>query len=434
MKHIFAVITALFVMGLSFLYPIKAHAAYPSDDTGTWEEYCRSSWGNQEPTNYFYAEMDTGTSRHLFYSEIKSTGSVTEENGIITIITGKSSVWFTYYDDTSNGGSNTFSSKKGYQIDTNTNTLYVIKSDNTIETPYASRPALAEKYPVWTITDWGSDWYTPPPEPLNLQFSFSPSMSGNISRSQTINGHNYTADTLDLTVSNLGDNAQWAMFIVPHGDNITIPALQWDNSQIWIGNPIFAYVKDEWCYDHFEPVSSIDVDTTSFMPSAIHFIGSNNTKYYNINWSSMKLQANTSYDVVCYAALNDRGDSAVSFSNTYVYEEVYRSNFSITDPATFIQDNEGDGGYSWDSDADNSTLLSMKKATQDSFGNFAVNNNGKWYTNTSVNSSLNTNQAFGNYFGLLNGVLGFFPAPFYALLIAGLSAVVVIGIIKAVTH
>lgn len=433
MNKVFAVLAALFVGALSFLYPIKANAAIAENVSSDTHLSLLTNFSYDSDTEYFISwdvEVNANTKRTyaIKWTKVTDVSNLLSLNDNVlyfdTPLQVNNIYYVTYVGSTFTTPTYT-GNANGYDLrwDFTNFTFDWLKADGSSQYSSAHCGSLLS---FTTNFDFPSD--------LDLEFSFSPSMSGSISRSQLINGHNYTTDSLDVTVTNNGLNAQWALFIVPHGESITIPALQWDNSQIWVGNSIYAFVKDEWCYDHFEPVGNLDVDTTSFMPSALHYISTGSTLYYHLNWSSMKLYADTSYDLVCYAALNDRGDSAVSFSNTYQYSEVYRSNFTISDPADFVATNEGDSGYSWDNSVDNSSLLSMKKATQDAFGNFAVNYSGQWRGNTSINSSLNTNQAFGGFFNFIRSVMSFFPNEYLALIFIGLSALVVLGIIKAVSH
>jgi hypothetical protein len=467
MKRFFAIIAAVFIAALSFALPITARAydvnTYDFNNNGTspFSDYIQysSDYTNRLVIGDNWLYVNFGSTRTnpngttpagtAFFTWNDSDVNVSYDDStgyfLISSISNDTSVKpISYYIESGYFRSN--SAPTVHDIDKLTGTehhIYFNPSTGDIYFTSALQNSLSTRFHgIWNYSGYDLIYYEgqsygsafDTSAHVNLSFTFAPTMSGTVSRQQTINGHNYTSDTLDLTVTNNGDNAQWALFIVPHGENITIPALQWDNSKIWTGPSIFTFVRDEWCFDHFEPVGDFDVDTTQLMPSALHYIASYSSKSYNINWNSMKLSANTSYDLVCYAALNDRGDNAVSFSNTYTYEEVYRSAFTITDPATYNPDNTGDNGYSWDNDNDNSGLLSMRKASQDSFGNFYVNYPNNSYTNNKISASVNSQQAFGNYFNFITTILSFFPAPYLSLILIGISAMVVIGIIKVVTH
>lgn len=440
MKYLISLITALFVMGIAFLYPVTtAHAVTtitynenPSD-TDTYFWFCQTYGGTSKSFYWCYpasmnVQVDTYTSNGFTYYDL--VGNYTCPTNWWNMRTG------TNYSGRSSSGLGLIA------INHETGEIHAFRWDDTTEIDLYQDGRAVASYDIRSdntfyaydfVNNGGLTWQSniPEPNPLDLDVTFTPTLSGEVSRSTVVNGINYTSDTFNMAVTNNGQNAQFAMFIVPQGDSITIPSLQWSTSDIYSGNPVFVYVKDEWIYDSltFDALNS----SSAFKPSCLHYLAAGQTMSYDIAWSSMKLTPNTSYDVVVYGAVSDSPDY-VSLNTSLEYEEVYRSTFSMSSVATFNPDNDLTDNYSWDNSKDNKELFTISKATQDNWGNFAVNNNGgKWYGSSNINSSLNTNQAFGTFFSFFSSVLSFFPAQYLTLIFIGLSALIVIGIIKAVS-
>ena len=263
------------------------------------------------------------------------------------------------------------------------------------------------------------------PAGLDIDVLFTPELSGNVSRSYNSNGLSYNSDKFIMEVTNNSDNAQFAMFIVPSGDDITIPALQWSTSDIYSGNPVFVYVKDEWIYDS---LTIGDFSSSSFKPSVLHYIKENETKYYEIAWASMDIEPNTSYDVVVYAAESD-SDYYVSLNTSLEYEEVYRSTFYMSNPASYNPDNDITDNYSWNSSIDHKDLFDITKAQQDQWGNFYVNNNNSVKGYLSFNS---VSDIISSFMAFLKATFAYLPDGIQLTFYIGLTSLVVLAIIKKV--
>ena len=74
----------------------------------------------------------------------------------------------------------------------------------------------------------------------DISFEFSPTMSGTVSRKQTINGESFTSDSLNMYVSNSGSDGQFAMFIVPTGQSVTFPEDLTENNAGFTSYPFIS--------------------------------------------------------------------------------------------------------------------------------------------------------------------------------------------------
>lgn len=416
-------------MGINFLYPITANAAITSlphmTTTHLYDDWSENEINSDE---YYYIAFDTyRSSNNKYYTTWFRWKK--EYNTIGENFYNDGSVY--YFTLPSGNGVRFYSSRTTYDgsyitrstSDNSGTVVFIFDFENNT---YRFQRPNGNIDAAETLINWETN-YTPP-SPIDLDITFNPAMTGIVSRSYTSGGIEYTSNKFTMTVENNGENAQFAMFIVNHGDDITIPAMSWNTSDLYSGNPVFVYVKDEWIIDDL----TMNASTQSYKPSCFHWIGTAQTKTYEIAWSSLNLLANTNYDVVVYAA--NPSTDVVSLDWNIPYYEVYRSTFNMSNPAVFNAENNETDNYSWNPNVDNKDLFSLSKATQDQWGNFAITGNGNWLGNTHVNSSLNIQQAFGSFFQFLRSIFSFFPAPYQTLLFIGLSALVVIGIVKVVSH
>lgn len=351
---------------------------------------------------------------------------------------------FVYYD--SFGLKHYTRSVAAVQFDFNDNVVYALDSDlNYIRlSGYDSNITSCQ----FANFETNFEEYDPNANSLSLDVSFKPTLSGTISRKQTIDGKEYTSTTLDMYVTNNGNDAQFAMFIVPKGDNITFPNHLVADNQGFIGNPVFVYVSDEW--------SSFNVGllgNSVYSPCSWHTVPKGfKNQLYSISWSQMLLQPNAEYDCVVYGCLNDTAvqtNTSSQWEMRPVYtvssslgevKEVYRSTFSISDPAEFNPNYVDEAGTShpWNPNADNSNLFNVASAYRDDNGNVVIKgqsaNGGFDLISPDISSgSVNINNTFGNFFGFFTSIFGFLPSPWIGIITLGLSAIVIAAIIKKVT-
>ena len=326
------------------------------------------------------------------------------------------------------------------QLNFNNNTGYVIDTDGN---GFYGGAYINE----FTFENFDTDLPQYQPNLLNLAVSFNPSMSGTVSRNQTINGKEYESKTLDLSISNNGSTAQWAMFIVPHGETVSFPSTTLEDNKGFTGNPVFVYVADEW--------SSFNVGMTGsavYAPCSWHTIPAGfQNQTYSISWSQMCLQANTEYDVIVYGCLNDTAlqtNTSSQWEMRPVYtvssdlsgvEQVYKSTFTISDPAEFNPNyvDESGASHSWNPNTDNSNLFNVSSAYRDDYGNIVIRgqtNGGNNVLSPGLSvDNMNVNSLFGDTFKFFNIILSMFPLAWVSLITIGLGAIVAIAIIKKVT-
>ena len=339
-------------------------------------------------------------------------------------------------------------SASAIQFDFNNNSVYALDADSN----YIQISGYDSSVTSCQFGNFETNFeeYDPNANSLSLDVSFKPTLSGTISRKQTIDGKEYTSTTLDMYVTNNGNDAQFAWFILPKGGSLSFPSLAEYNSQGFVGNPVFAYVSQEWT-DYTEGFNGSAV----LAPSSWHAIPSGYiNQLYSVSWSQMMLSPNTEYDCVVYACLNvnpinttddpnsswevRRIDTVTCALNDV--QEVYRSTFSISDPAEFNSSyvDEANQSYPWNPNADNSSLFNISNAYTDDTGNIVIRGQTRGGADTSSWSAWgdvsnnNMNNIFRSYFSFLNGAMNCFPKAFLQLLTLGLSGLIVLGIIKVV--
>ena len=363
MKHFFAVITALFVMGISFLYPITAYADLAVSD-GYTNDYTLESANDL----YIYLSMTTNKFSKDFYVRIPSTSvndlEVTQEGQLMEFDFSDCANTRIYwrYNQNNVASYNGSGGSSGYF-----DTLYVNTVTGQVNAYLAQSPvalydvgrspaaSYTSNYPNYVSYNYLTDTCTfdtnwTAPNPLNLDFTFNPALSGTVNRTTTVSGIDYTADKFSMSVYNGGENARFAMFIVPTGDTVSFSYGGWDSTMEISSNPVFAFVTDEWTSSGAN-FDNLSMTNQTYSPSFLHYIASGGYQSYEIAWSSMNLSANTSYDVVCYGCLGSGGsyDGQSGMALNDEFEEVYRRTFSVVNPAVYSPDNDITSNYSWDS-------------------------------------------------------------------------------------
>lgn len=307
---------------------------------------------------------------------------------------------------------------------------------------------------------------------LNVDVSFEPVLTDVFSRKVVKDGKVITLESINVSITNNSSfPIQYAWFIVSHGENFILsPDKSFDspNGKVYSGNPAYAYVTDEWCYLPKHDGTGKGGIVNTYTPSTWHYISSNSKDDITVSFSQMKLFQNANYDVFVYAVRNDKDSVCVipfnqsSFQQGYNEEYmidffkaelVYSSIFSITDPAEFNPSLNDNGSYAFD--PDDKTLFNRASAYKDDNGEVVIKKVDtdkfisspdswgseydsdawdKYYkSQNTVSSDINQlSLNFSSFFRFVNTVFSYFPKNFQSVFILGLTACVVLGILKVV--
>jgi hypothetical protein len=366
---------------------------------------------------------------------------ISSYDGVYTLIV-PDRIEFSLY----NQFTNQVSGKNFHELvfDSNNNKLYLYDSNHNLCTSYMFLDSniLSTDFIYYDLITNIFDIV--PSNPLNLSISFEPDLSGTVSRTSVHNGKEYTSTTLDLHVTNNGDDAQFSMFIVPSGDDITFPDSIITNNQGFIGSPVYAYVTDEWLAFSVAGFQG----NALYAPCVWHTVPSGYVnQIYHIPWNHMSLDKSISYDVVVYACSNtitgvEKGVDA-DLSDVV---EIYRSTFTITDPAAYDPSGDAFGDHPWNPDEDHTSLWNTSSAFRDDNGNVVIKGQTRegggyvltekgfvtldTFSSSSMSSSIR--RGFDNFLGFVNYIFNRLPGDLSTIYKYGYLSVVVLCIIKAV--
>jgi len=438
LKRFFLLLSSLFcavlVIFSPLVKPIKAHAAYSSS---------LSDFSHNPNDNYYiFFSFDNDNYCYGWYfsiSKINYNSNMVSWNGNIATFNNNQRTSFYLFRDSSHNYSGSDNSISSISIDFTTKKIVnVVNHDfpgndfKNLTNYYDTKNG--EMYFGDTLDTNIPDLV--PPEPLNLDFDFTPYMSGSVNRSITQNNVLYDSPGLNIYCTNNGENAQFCLFIVNHGDDISFTSQINSNygysNQGFIGSPVYAFVTDEWVTVDTGLATPIYLDSY-YQASIWHYVAAGDT-YYNVApWSNMNLHKDTQYDLVCYACLNDVPQGYSSLSCGDSVEEVYRTTFSMFNPAVYNPtDVSVSGVYPWNNESQTNDIFNHSSAYQDSTGKITIRSeygNSSFYGN-GVQSASSLNTYFKDYFAFINGGLSCFPSVFLTILSAGITGVVVIGIVK----
>lgn len=312
--------------------------------------------------------------------------------------------------------------------------------------------------------------------PLDVSVSFSPELHGAFTRTRTDRGQTVTLDNFSFIVSNNSKfPVQYLMaiyrddeFFRPFNDDaLSAQAATKFNGKTYTGNPTYVYVKDEWIY---LPHGTQGVITAN-APSSWHYLQSGEAESVTVAFNQVKLDINVNYTCVVYAIRNDSNYATVFTNyNTFQYPAcsdycvdvsglscVYTSQFNILNPAEF-NPNNNDNSYAFDVDdsllfnrangyidengevivdrVDTNSLANAGKDPNDPWSGYNPDHNAweVYYKNQNTVSSdidqLSNN--FSSFFKFVNKVFSYFPSNYQNVIILGLTAVVVLGVLKVV--
>lgn len=308
------------------------------------------------------------------------------------------------------------------------------------------------------------------PDAMNVSVEFHPELSGSIDRSETLPSGVVTyQDLFNFNViNNSNKGIQWYMAIVEEGYNIMFhqPAGIADSGEY--GADITEYSPSiKYIYLHTEDVyllknSAFYMD--GHVQSSLHQVAAHSESGLNlVKWDMVNLEKDKNYDVVVYAMFNNADKASFVYGltlyNQWVaqppefdnIQEVYRSTFSLTNPASYNPNSKIGGAIANDSDSDingiTKNLVGYSDYDDDGnpttvWGNYTYGRdigpsyNGSYYSSGSSGSA----GRFGQLMSLTSGAFGFFaavlklfPSSIYQVFILGFTALIIVAIIKKVT-
>lgn len=296
-----------------------------------------------------------------------------------------------------------------------------------------------------------------PSSGLNLSVSFTPNLNGSVVRTLKQNGvENAESNYFSMDIINSSTNGcQFFMAITNSTSEINFKTLS-NNGKVFNGScGDFCFISPEWfyCLPTGAPESKV------YGNSSFHYISSNSSYHRDFSWSQLDLKRDTFYNVLVYAVPNDFGCVSVidnglsSSSGTHSIdfdsiECVYRSSFTVLNPATYNPDDNSFGNVPNNTNSDYSSLFRYFDGYEDENGN----------VNIGDYDSLNTDGAFGSvpggshggsgifrgspytftsfldsaqsYLGFLNSVFNFFPTFIWGTISIGIFTIIIVGVIK----
>lgn len=331
--------------------------------------------------------------------------------------------------------------------------------------------------------------FEPATPTLDVDVQFSPSLSGIVTRQNVSdNGVSKLSNYFSMDITNNSSfDIQYRMRIF---DTTGKTVQNWEQGNIdrdylpdWESgfsindDGSFVFINDEWSL--VSPTIGGGV-VKALKPSEWHFISAGANIHQDFSWSQFNLQKDHTYMCQVFAIRNDLGcATALDGHNEGLYQKygdycidftqqvrVYETVFSITNPAVFNENDTtfgnkikngnwqgdkreysafedpttgntviGSGSVSDMRDLPNSVSLggSHGGGGYSTYHDAALNaqygvGSGSYQTNRSFSS---LNSYFGNYFGFLSSIIGFYPNPYQTLIMIGFAGLVVIGILKA---
>ncbi len=310
------------------------------------------------------------------------------------------------------------------------------------------------------------------PNNFNLDVTFTPYLSGELDRKIIQNGVEAESNYFSMNIENTsGLNGQFAVLIVDKGAQLsfqpTKTAQGLTGITIFDGKSIYSLLYDEWIYSPYgggrisSGHNSIEHEINS--KSVWHIVKGNSTYTRNFKWSQIPIEKGKEYDVVVCAMPTSYEKPTLSFLDLYNYPHyldisqcsvVYRSSFSVLNPVAYDAS---------DSEFGNTPNNGLTAAEQEANkGSAFVDDNGEvvvgdingWDTSKDLHDNWEPGiiekesggfdfdfsltslqgilgQATG-FFNFLGNVFSFFPSWFIAIILFGVSSLIVIAIVKAV--
>lgn len=298
-----------------------------------------------------------------------------------------------------------------------------------------------------------------PSKGLNLSVSFTPSLSGEVDRIVEQNGVQAESNYFSMSITNnSSQNAQFLMAIVPTGATPTFCG----NTLTSVGvefseSPIFFLMYKEWVYSPTITGSVSSqfraVESEYYQSSSWHIVGGNSTYTRQFNWQQINIKSDVTYDVVVIAIPTDFSKPSNVFSHSACEHyldsstgaEVYRSTFTIPNPATYDSTNTEFGNLSGTavgglSQADAYINDNGEAVVEDISSSDMLANRETWepgiitkdYADFSFDDLSSILSQSTSFFNFLATVFSFMPLWFWAIISFGITSLIIVGIIKAI--
>ena len=290
---------------------------------------------------------------------------------------------------------------------------------------------------------------------FDISVSFNPVLHNTVNMTTFDNGVSTLSNYFNMSVRNNGSKSiQFFMAITEPGTNVFTGYQGVYND--YGENVRFVYSSDEWIdqIDEFDVTGVNNTYVSALRRSEWHRVDPLQQVNRNFAWSQMSLQKDHLYDVVVYAMPTREGSTNVSIMHELPAfdwsscAEVYRSSFKLPVSTKYDPNDNSFGNYA------NSTGDTMShsnfSAYIDDNGKVQVPGDGKYFTADdirnrysqgsvsssspgSVSSDLNSVASnFHTFFEFINRIFSYFPRGYQAVITAGLTSIIVLGIIKVV--
>ena len=294
---------------------------------------------------------------------------------------------------------------------------------------------------------------------LDVSVSFSPSLNGAVSRTIDDNGVQTTSNYFNMHITNNSrTDIQYFMAITSHDYDVFSGRQAVYNDY---GDDVkFVFSSDEWV----DRVTDYDMEGSSQTAPARrrsewHKLPQGATNIRSFSWSQMQLFSVQPYDVVVYAYPLSDGQINVSTLHEYPLfdwsscQEVYRSSFFLTSNTNYNPDDLSFGNYPNKAGEEmnhgqysayvDENGVTQYAANGTSFSNDDINNNrtaGSYVWSASSNSGSSSvssdfstlSNSFSTFFQFINRVFSFFPRAYQSVITCGLTALIVLGVLKVV--
>lgn len=492
MKKIFVVPVVAFLL-LCSMIPFTSYAvAISQTDIGFPSYYYdkeeleeRLSANNYDiPSEYFYFQVcnvsNYGSDKwvryyqsYYFYPYGSDSVTGSESNGVYTFISsgnfqmvqGQSYCYYSYENPNYVDFRDKECTLQGNQpnsivFDSVNNTVTLCTNGNTSGGISLTNGGI---YSEILDVDFNMDSMTYAPDALNVSVEVTPNLSGSYNRTTTNNGVSMTDDSFNFKViNNSRYGVQWAMAIVEEDAALPFNLLNYNERGVdtidHTSDVKYVYISSELCYLQ----KGMSLWTTATINSPMHYTAANSNSGLNfIKWDMVNLEKNHNYDIVVYAVKNDADltsyvESSLLYQGAYGDEvdltniqEVYRSTFSLVNPAVYNPDSSINGAVANDQNTDYDTLTNTMYSYTDVVDGVEQTIYGQYdyrsqilgqdkdlsyidnYSGTGKFQKLmqNTSSVFGFY----AAVLKFFPNDWLSMYQLGIFSIVVIAIIRRVT-